>query len=90
MSNKTMFVTVKAKLPLLKANLDGTREIYMLQPGRYELEKIITPISWGYYWLVLKGTLIGKSENGWLYGKHHYDDPKLPEGWSAENIIFEN
>lgn len=60
-----VWLTVHRIWEISIATSEGNKDAYILQPGTYEIERVVNPLGHGGYWLVLKGTLIGASEQFW-------------------------
>ena len=81
-----MFATLGREWELL----DGkTKHFAKVAPGRYELEKIPNPFGHEASWLVLKGTMVGMTEEAWKQWRNGEGIHGKPVDWGEFEIIIE-
>lgn len=49
----------------IDASVQPRQKLVKMQPGTYELERIVSPLGFEESWLVFKGTFIGEKESFW-------------------------
>lgn len=60
-----MFLNLKMRWPVINA-VKPLENCY-IPPGRHEIERIPSPFGTKSFWIVLKGTTIGMTEEFWLH-----------------------
>ncbi len=80
-SQRLIFVTTRREWEVYERGDDGKPKRTLLDPGRYQLERIANPFGFDAPWFVLKGTQRGMAEGSW----RQWADP----GFEEFECVFE-
>lgn len=73
MDDAPIRMTVRRQWEMIDARPDGDTCGHFLPIGTHDMERIINPLDYSGYWLVLKGTRLGASEGSWRQWAGHED-----------------